>query len=136
MAIQADLKLQIPQADQLIGLEMYHTAKIQQMRHDEMAFACRGPQSNFIISVHWPKEEIDNVDVEEVRKKVKDIVAATKDDDLDDEPIYGNYGMSVASFVKRRAKLSDGDQITGDRKVRELFGDNYRKLQTIKAKYE
>jgi len=32
--------------------------------------------------------------------------------------------------------LIDADQVIGDEKVKKLFGANYRKLQTIKAKYE
>jgi hypothetical protein len=32
--------------------------------------------------------------------------------------------------------MVDADQVTGDEKVRKLFGGNYRKLQAIKAKYE
>lgn len=100
MPIQAKLKAEIPQVEPFIGLEMYHTAKIQQVGNDKMAFACRGPQSNFIISVHWSKEDVDKVDVDEIRKMVTDIVAATK------EPVgkqsYGNYGALV---LLTRAKI-------------------------------
>jgi len=94
MPIQAKLKAEIPQVEPFIGLEMYHTAKIQQVGNDQMAFACRGSQSNFIISVHWSKEDVDKVDVDEIRKKVRDIMAATK------EPVgqqsYGNYGTVMS----------------------------------------
>ena len=79
MPIQAKLKAEIPQVETLIGLEMYHTVKIQQVGNDQMAFACRGPQSNFIISVHWSREDVDKVDVDEIRQKVRDIVPATTD---------------------------------------------------------
>lgn len=78
MSIQAKLKSEIPQVESCIGLEMYHTVKIQQVGNDQMAFECRVPQSNITIIIHRSKEDVDKVDVDEIRQKVRDIVPATK----------------------------------------------------------
>jgi len=93
LAIQAEFRAQIPQARHMVGFELYPTAKIQEVGNDTMAFSCRGPQSNVIINVNWSADDVDKVDVGEVRKKVKEIVAAIQGGQSDSEPTYGNYGM-------------------------------------------
>jgi len=60
-----------------------------------MAFSCRGPQHNFIINVTWSAEDLEKVDVQEVRKKVKEIIKATQAGQDAAEITYGNYGMSA-----------------------------------------
>jgi hypothetical protein len=54
------------------------------------------------------------------------------------EAAYGNFGMLLIGLVNhgREPDDSEGESVLGDEKVRKLFGANYRKLQTIKAKYE
>jgi len=64
-----------------------------------MAFSCRGPQSNVIINVNWSADDVDKVDVGEVRKKVKDIVAAIQGGQSESEPTYGNYGMQFLYII-------------------------------------
>jgi len=92
LAIQAEFRAQIPQARHMVGFELYPTAKIQEIGNDAMAFSCRGPQSNVIINVNWSADDVDKVDVGEVRKKVKEIVSAIQGGQSESEPTYGNYG--------------------------------------------
>jgi len=64
-----------------------------EISNDAMAFSCRGPQHNFIINVTWLAEDVDKVDVQEVRKKVREITEVTQAGNNELEPAYGNYGM-------------------------------------------
>jgi hypothetical protein len=94
MSIQANLKAQLPFTGSFVGLEVYPTGKIMEVQNNAMAFSCRGPQHNFIINVTWLAEDIDKVDVQEVRKKVREIVKATQSGQDEVETTYGNYGIS------------------------------------------
>jgi hypothetical protein len=139
LSIQAQFKLNVPQAKSMVGFEIYNTNKILEVPNDAMAFACRGPQSNVIINASWLAEDMDKVDLEEVRAKVKDIIGAIQGDQIKVEPSYGNYGAfsSLIKFCKvRLADYIDGGEIVSDEKARKLYGANYRELQVIKAKYE
>jgi len=121
----------------MVGFEIYSTAKILSIANDSMAFSCRGPQSNVLINVSWLAEDMDKVDVNEVRKRVKEIIGAVQGDRVEVEPSYGNYGMSSTNmYIIIRAEFLDGGEVLSDAKVRKLYGANYRKLQSIKAKYE
>jgi hypothetical protein len=92
LSIQAQFKLDVPQAKSMVGFEIYNTNKILEVPNEAMAFACRGPQSNVIINVSWVAEDIDKVDLEEVREKVKKIIGVIQEDQIKVEPSYGNYG--------------------------------------------
>jgi len=121
----------------MVGFEIYSTAKILSIPNDSMAFSCRGPQSNVLINVSWLAEDMDKVDVNEVRKRVKEIIGAVQGDRVEVEPSYGNYGMSSTNmYMIIRAEFLDGGEVLSGAKVRKLYGANYRKLQFIKAKYE
>jgi hypothetical protein len=96
VSIQAEFRTQIPQARHMVGFEIYNTSKILEVSNDEMAFACRGPQSNVIINVSWIAEDMAKVDIGKVRKKVKEIIGAIQGDQIKIEPSYGNYGISTA----------------------------------------
>jgi hypothetical protein len=78
----------------MVGFELYPTVKIQEVENDEMAFSCRGPQSNVIINVNWSAADVDKVDVGEVRKKVRNIIEAIQGGQPVSEVTYGNYGKS------------------------------------------
>ena len=139
LSIQAQFKLEIPQAKTMVGFEIYNTNRILEVPNEAMAFACRGPQSNVIINVSWVAEDMDKVDLEEVREKVKEIIGAVRGDQIKVEPSYGNYGAFnslIRSWNVRFADYTDGGEVISNEKVRKLYGTNYRKLQTIKAKYE
>jgi uncharacterized protein YuzE len=92
LSIQAEFKLDIPEAKSMVGFEIYNTNKILEVPTEAMAFACRGPQSNVIINVSWLAEDMDKVDLEKVREKVKEIIGAVQRDQIKVEPSYGNYG--------------------------------------------
>jgi len=92
LSIQAQFKLDIPQAKTMVGFEIYNTNKILEVPNEAMAFACRGPQSNVLINVSWAAEDVDKVNLEEVREKVKEIIGAAQGDQIKVEPSYGNYG--------------------------------------------
>lgn len=83
----------------MVGFEIYNTNKILEVSNDTMAFACRGPQSNVIINVSWVVDDMDKVDVGEVRKKVKEIIGAVQGDQVKVEPSYGNYGTAFTIVV-------------------------------------
>lgn len=106
LAIQAEFRAQIPQARHMVGFELYPTAKIQEVGNDAMAFSCRGPQSNVIINVNWSADDVDNVDVREVRKKVKEIVAAIQGGQAESEPTYGNYGKCFSCITESDQELT------------------------------
>lgn len=93
MSIQANLKAQLPLTGCFVGLEIYHTGKIMEVPNDAMAFSCRGPQHNFIINVTWLAEDVEKVDVQKVRKKVREIIKATQAGQEVVETTYGNYGI-------------------------------------------
>jgi hypothetical protein len=95
LALQAEFRAKIPQARHMVDFELYPTAEIQEVENEEMAFSCRGPQSNVIINVNWSAEDVDKVDVGVVRKKVRDIVGAIQGDQPVSEVTYGNYGKSL-----------------------------------------
>lgn len=137
IAIQARFRSEIPQARHMVGIELYPMEKVVAVPNDDVAFCCRGSHSNVIINVSWAAEDVDKVDVGEVRKRVGQIVKALQGKEGDGRTRYGNYGESRSAWVRwGRADDTEGDQPIGDDKVRKLFGGNYRKLQTIKAKYE
>jgi hypothetical protein len=139
LSIQAQFKLDVPQAKSMVGFEIYNTNKILEVPNEAMAFACRGPQSNVIINVSWVAEDMDTVDLEEIREKVKKIIGAVQEDQIKVEPSYGNYrafSSRLRSGIGRFVDYIDGGEVISDGKVRKLYGTNYRKLQTIKAKYE
>ena len=98
LSIQAEFRTQIPQARHMVGFEFYPTSKINEVSNDVMAFACRGPQSNVIINASWAAEDVGNVDVVEVRKRVKQIILAIKGDQVEPEPTYGNYGKLLSTL--------------------------------------
>jgi len=106
LQIQAEFKIQIPQIKSMVGFEICDTNKILEVSNDAMAFACRGPQSNVIINVSWIVDDMDKVDVEVVRKKVKEIIGAIQGDQVKIEPSYGNYGTS--SQTKQKLVLGGG----------------------------
>ena len=92
MSIQANLKAQLPLTGCFVGLEIYPTGKIMEISNDAMAFSCRGHQHNSIINVSWLAEDKDKVNVEEVRKKVKEIISAAEVGNSKVKTTYGNYG--------------------------------------------
>jgi hypothetical protein len=86
----------------------------------------------------WSNEDMNKVDIAEVRKSVTGTKKAIQGDQIKMEVAYGNFGMLLIGLVNhgREPDDSEGESVLGDEKVRKLFGANYRKLQTIKAKYE
>lgn len=72
--------------------------KVMEVRNDAMAFACRGAHSNVIINVSWAAEDVGEVDVGVVRRKVGEIVKALQgvEGEGATKERYGNYGMSPA----------------------------------------
>jgi hypothetical protein len=105
MSIQAELKTQLPLTGCFVGLEIYPTGKIMEVQNDAMAFSCRGPQHNFIINVTWLAEDIDKVDVQEVRNKVREIIKATQGGLDEVETTYGNYGTFSPLFSLKRVLI-------------------------------
>lgn len=99
MSIQADLKAQLPHTGSFVGLEIYPTEKIREVSNDAMAFSCRGPQHNLIINITWSAEDRDKVNVEDVTKKVREIIKATEAGKEGVETTYGNYGI-IPSFQR------------------------------------
>jgi hypothetical protein len=98
-AIQNDMKIQIPQAHSFVGMELYPTAKILEVSNDAMAFSGRGPQSNVIINVSWSADDLEKVNVGDVREKVGEIIKAVQGVQAQPKPSYGNYGMPLSSSI-------------------------------------
>jgi hypothetical protein len=94
IAIQARFRSEIPQARHMVGIELYPMDKVVAVPNDAMAFCCRGGHSNVIINVSWAAEDVDKVDVGEVRKRVGEIVKALQGKEGDGQTRYGNYGAS------------------------------------------
>jgi hypothetical protein len=75
--------------------------KVLEVSNDAMAFACRGGHSNVIINVSWAAEDVGEVDVGVVRRKVAEIVKALQSAQGEGttKERYGNYGMSPRSVL-------------------------------------
>lgn len=106
LAIQAEFRAQIPQARHMVGFELYPTAKVQEVENDAMTFSCRGPQSNVIINVNWSADDVDKVDVGEVRKRIQEIVAAIQGGQTESEPTYDNYGKCLSCITESDQELT------------------------------
>ena len=136
--VQAEFRTKTPQAGHFVGFELQSTKKVREIPNSEMAFSSRGPQNNVIIMASWSKEDMNQVDIDDVRKSVTGTRRAIQGDQIKTQPAYGNFGMLLNGAVNhgREPDYSEGESVLGDDKVRKLFGANYRKLQTIKEKYE
>ena len=138
LAVQAEFRSKAPQAGHFVGFELQPTKRVREVSNSQMAFSSRGPQNNVIIMASWSNEDMNKVDIAEVRKSVTGTKKAIQGDQIKMEVAYGNFGMLLIGLVNhgREPDDSEGESVLGDEKVRKLFGANYRKLQTIKAKYE
>jgi hypothetical protein len=138
LAVQAEFRSKAPQAGHFVGFELQPTKRVREVSNSDMAFSSRGPQNNVIIMASWSNEDMNKVDIAEVRKSVTGTKKAIQRDQIKMEAAYGNFGMSMKCVVIHGSDVdhSEGESVLGDEKVRKLFGANYRKLQTIKAKYE
>jgi len=125
LSIQAQFKLDIPQAKTMVGFEIYNTNKILEVPNEVMAFACRGPQSNVLINVSWAAEDVDKANLEEVRGKVKEIIEAVQGDQIKVEPSYGNYGtfpLPISCSDIYAANCQTGERLSATRRLESSTG--------------
>jgi len=93
LAVQAEFRSKTPKAGHFVGFEIQPTKRVCEVSNSEMAFQSRGPQNNIIIMASWCKEDMDGVDIDDVRKSMTGTKKAIQGDQIKLEPAYGNFGM-------------------------------------------
>lgn len=146
---QTELIKTLPNVRHTVIFETMRMDKVNSIPNHAMAFNSRSNYINALINLSWDNE---TVDIEGVRAGIKGLIKAVQGDDVGPSPSYGNYGESINIhcqlvwetleavldlFARGFADfISEGDNVLATDKVEKLFGANYLKLQTIKAKYE
>ena len=124
-----------PQVNNLLELEAIPLDKIIPVPITDMAYASRTDARFVIIKIYWDDEVIDP---KEIQLKAKEMIEIIEIGESIGKPTYANLGQPPARHWYYQLTKLEGQQsrVTQVDKAKESYGVNYRKLQTIKAKYE
>jgi len=116
-------------------LEAIPLDKIISVPITDMAYAGRTDAKFAIIKIYWDNEVIDP---KEIQLKAKEMIEIIEIGESIGKTTYANLGQLPLSFGGIQLTRSEGQQskVTQIDKAKQSHGVNYRKLQTIKAKYE
>jgi len=124
-----------PQVNNLLELEAIPLDKIISVPITDMAYASRTDAKFAIIKIYWDDEVIDP---KEIQMKAKEMIEIIEIGESIGKTTYANLGQYPRFCGDTQLIQSEGQQskVTNLDKAKEFYGVNYRKLQTIKAKYE
>ncbi|OCT47022.1 putative FAD binding oxidoreductase [Cladophialophora carrionii] len=115
----------------LVLFEVYDPSQV--VAHDAGSFANRGWHLNGMVCPIWTKEEHD----QHCRQWARDMTALFKTE-LENQAREAGQGVDggVGLRGKKGATMLYGNYDQYDEKSRDIFGENYPRLQKLKAQYD